>query len=357
MRRTPEYRRRTVHAPRVLARAWRALVPTSPRAATTTIAIRRPPTRVPAPLATSAILIAAATLTVGAGPVAAQSAGILPQANRLPASTRAMGLGDAYQTESGHADAVFYHPALLEGASGFGLDWQRWSSESSAAAASAAVEWLGGGVGLGLRSLQYSVVDEDLAAPGGQDHLFGTGSVPVSERVASLGYARTLPWFGVDVGIVVDLVDERVGTTQNTVTLFDVGAARDVGPVTVALTAHDIGRKPIVDVDDAPALWTVGVGGYGKQVGPLDVGLAAQVGVDHEEELTWGGGVEIGYWPIQGRTFVARVGVQDTPETGDLGRLTTGFAFWGDDITVEWAFRPVSGADEAGTHRFGVRFR
>lgn len=344
MRRTPDHRRRIIDAPTTPLRVHpeEAAGPVNPGPATQPVFL---------------LMVVAATLALGAGPAAAQSAGILPQANRLPASTRAMALGDAYQTGSGHADAVFYHPALLERSSGFGLDWQRWSSESSAAAASAAIEWFGGGVGLGLRSLQYSVVDDDLAAPGGQDHLFGVGSVPVSERVASLGYARTLPWLGLDVGVVVDLVDERVGTTQNTVTLFDIGLARDVGPVTVALTAHDVGRKPIVDVDDAPAQWTVGVGGYGRQVGPLDVGLAAQAGLDHEEELSWGGGVEIGYWPIQGRTFVARVGVQDAPESGDLGHLTTGFAFWGDDITVEWAFRPVSGADEGGTHRFGVRFR
>ena len=342
MRRTPDHRRRTSDT-------------ATPRVVTVTPDLGVATRRIVA--ATPRIVGAVLALALGAAPVVAQSGGILPQTTHLPASTRAMALGGAYAMESGHADAVFYHPALLEGASGFGLDWQRWGGESSAAAASAAVGWFGGGVGVGLRSLQYSVVSPAAAAPGGQDHLFGVGSVPVSERVASVGYARTLPWLGVDMGVVVDLVDQRVGTSQHAVTLLDVGFARDVGPMTVAFSAHDIGEKPLVEVDEVPALWTLGVGAYGRQVGPLDVGFAAHLGADHEEELTWGGGIEVGYWPIQGRTFVARVGVQDAPEGSDLGNLTTGFAFWGDDITVEWAFRPVSGADEGGTHRFGVRFR
>ncbi|MDX1646242.1 MAG: hypothetical protein R3304_03770 [Longimicrobiales bacterium] len=306
--------------------------------------------------------ILATLLFCVAAPGSGQETEALPRAGALPASTRAMALGDAYQTGSRHADAVFYHPALLGRASGFGLAWQRWSAESSSASASAAVEWLGGGVGVGLRAFQYS--DEPLSgfpfpAPPrrGQDDLFDVGSRPVSERIASLGYGRELPWLELDVGAVAELVDQRMGTSQHTVLLFDLGLARTVGPLTVALTAHDLGTKPVVDVGDDPSRWTLGLGGYGRPVGPLDLGMAARLGLDHEERVTWGGGLEIGYWPIQGRTFVARIGVQDAPDDSDVGHLTTGFAFWGDDLTVEWAFRPVSGADEGGTHRFGVRFR
>ena len=72
---------------------------------------------------------------------------------------------------------------------------------------------------------------------------------------------------------------------------------------------------------------------------------------------TLGGGVELGYYPIQGRTFVARLGFQDVPEDSEAAPVTMGFAFWADDLTIEWAFRPVSDADEGGTHRFGVRWR
>ena len=87
-----------------------------------------------------------------------------PTLAHLPGSTRAMALGDAYAMDSGHADAVFYHPALLTGAAGMGLELQRWGSNSWSVAASAAFTWFGGGVAIGLRTLEY---DTDLgsAAP------------------------------------------------------------------------------------------------------------------------------------------------------------------------------------------------
>ena len=79
--------------------------------------------------------------------LAAQNAGTLPRVLQLPASTRAMALGDAYMMDARHADAVFYHPALLTDASGFGLDVQRWGANSSSTTVSAARQWFGGGVG------------------------------------------------------------------------------------------------------------------------------------------------------------------------------------------------------------------
>lgn len=267
-----------------------------------------------------------------------------------------MALGDAYAMDSGHADAIFYHPALLTGAGGFGLDLQRWGSAASAAAASGAVQWLGGGVGIGLRSLQYGAVGSgSAAAPPGQDAMFDFGTTPVSELVGTIAYSHEA-WFGIDLGVAVDFVDERIGSERHGVTLFDVSLAREVGPLTVGATVQDIGKKPLLDTGDAPSKVTLGAAGYGQQLWILDIGYAATVGLD-DDEITYGGGLEIGYWPISGRTFVARVGFQDVPDGSDVSPLTTGLAFWGDDITVEWAFRPLSGASEGGTHRFGVRWR
>ena len=287
--------------------------------------------------------------------LSAQIEGALPRLTQLPASTRAMALGNSYVMDAGHADAIFYHPALLTGADGFGLDVQRWGAGSSAAAASAAFQWLGGGVGIGLRTLQYGVSSADEAAPAGQDHLFDIGAEPVSERMATVAYAReTL--FDVDLGVSVSLVDERVGSTRHGVALFDVSAARGIGPITLALTAHDIGDKPVLDTGREPSRITLGAGDYGRPVGIFDIGYAANVGLQ-DDELTFGGGIEVGYWPIQGRTFVARVGFQDVPDGSDASPVTTGFAFWGDDVTIEWAFRPFSGGDEGGSHRFGLRWR
>jgi hypothetical protein len=287
----------------------------------------------------------------------AQAGGYLPVVQQLPNSTRAMALGDAYAMGSGHADAIFYHPSLLENAGGMGLEVQRWGGHSSSAAVSAAFDFLGGGLGIGLRSLQYGADDGTDPAPGGQDHLFDLGPRPVSERIATIGYGRASAFFGLDLGVAVDFVDERVDGARQSVVMVDVGLSTDIGPVTMGLTLSDLGDKPGVEGRKGPGRIHLGAGSYGKQVGIFDLGFAAKIGVD-DDEVVYGGGVELGYWPVQGRTFVARLGFQDVPDGSEAIPVTTGLAFQGDDITVEWAYRPFGdGAPDGGSHRFAVRWR
>jgi len=299
------------------------------------------------------VLLVAAALAIVPGVARAQDAGSLPRVLELPMSTRAMALGDAYMMNAGHADALFYHPALLTGAGGFGLEVQRWGSESTSAAMSAAVGWLGGGIGIGLLTLQYAAGLGSVAPPG-QDHLFANGPTSVSERVAVLGYAREI--FGIDVGVAGKLVEERVEPRQESVAMLDVGAATDVGPLRVALTIRDFGPDPTVDPTDSTPRVVLGAGSYGRPLGPLDVGLTAAA-TWSEDRTTVSGGLEVGYWPVRGRTFVGRVGFQDPGDGSDMSPVSLGLAFWGDDVTVEWAFRPYGGTRSAGTHRFGLRWR
>jgi len=306
--------------------------------------------RFPTTLVVTAALLAPSAAT-------AQLESTLPKTTTLPASARAMALGDSYAMTSGHADALFYHPARLTSAQGFGGSLQRWGAASSAAAFSAAFDFLGGTWGVGLRALQFSVPDGSVfLAPTGQDHLFDPGGDPVSERTATIGYGREL-FAGVSLGVAVDLLDTRVQSSLNNVMLFDAGLATDLGPVGIGLTAHDIGGKPWSDYGSRPSRIVLGAGTYGRQAGIFDLGFAANAGLDADDDLTYGGGVEVGYYPIQGRTFVARIGFQDVPDGSETSPLTTGFAFWADDLSIEWAFRPVSGGEEGGTHRFGVRWR
>lgn len=305
-------------------------------------------------LTLSSVALAALLLPAA---VVAQTQSVLPRTTTLPASTRAMALGDSYVMNAGHSDVLFYHPARLTSASGFGADLQRWGVAASAAAFSGSFDAFGGTWGLGLRSLQYGVPDGgSFQSPVGQDHHFVSGGDPVSERTATIGYGREV-FGGISAGLAVDLVDTRVESSQHNIMLVDIGLSTDLGPLGLGLTAHDIGDKPFGDFGSGPSRVVLGAGAYGQQVSGLDLGLAANAGIDAEDELTFGAGVEIGYYPIQGRTFVARIGVQDVPDGSDVSPLTAGFAFWADDLTVEWAFRPVSDADEGGTHRFGVRWR
>lgn len=300
-------------------------------------------------------LLALLATCATAAPLHAQEAGRFPKLAELPGSTRAMALGGAYVMDAGAPDALFQHPALLRNASGLSVDVQRWGERGSGAAAAAATGWFGGrvGVGLGLRTLQYGGPGPgDGAAPAGQAHLFEPGVTPVSERIASLGLAGTL--FDLSVGIAVDLVEERIGGVRAGAALVDIGLAREIGPVTAGVTVEDLGREILGPRDDlAPRSALVGVGGYGWEVGFLDVGAAAMARFT-DDRVRFGGGVELGYWPLRGRTFVARVGAMRTEPEDDARPWTAGFSYRGDSLVLEWAFQPVRGAPEGGTHRFSV---
>ncbi|MDP2956938.1 MAG: hypothetical protein Q8N53_11005 [Longimicrobiales bacterium] len=317
----------------------------------------------------AAVAAAALLAVLAPTPAVTQVRGVLPKVLTLPASTRAMALGNAYQPTARHADGLFYNPALLVGSTGFGIEIQQWSHESSSATAAAAGPWLGGGVAIGLQSLQFS--QPSTSAPDGQDHLFASGRVAVSERVATVGYARKL--FGVELGGAAKLAEVRLGGARSTVALVDLGAARGVGPFVVGLAVKDLGERPFDAEDDgegeggdregekegegegegadSPRI-VLGAGAYGQPVGIFDLGLSAAV--SHGDDRTSvGGGVELGYWPVNGRTFLVRLGAQSVPSGSDASPLTFGFAFWGDDLRLEWAYQDF-GASGSGTHRFGV---
>lgn len=289
---------------------------------------------------------------------AAQTPGSLPKLSELPASTRAMALGDAYMIGAGQPDALYYHPALLTGSSGLSVDMQRWGPDTNAASVTAATQWFGGdiGVAVGLRTLQYSAPAPGVAAaPPGQDHLFEIGGTPVSERIAVLGVSRGI--LGFEVGASVKLLEERVGGVRAAVTRVDIGAAHEIGPLTLAVTLQDWGYEPVGPRGDVgPARAVYGLGSYGWEVGILDIGATATASVS--DGNTWfGGGVEVGYWPLQGRTIVARLGFRGVPEGDGARPVTLGLAYWGDTLIVEWGFHPVADAPDGGTHRLSIGWR
>jgi hypothetical protein len=244
-----------------------------------------------------------------------------------------MALGGAYVMGAAQADAVFQHPSLLREASGMTLDLQRWGSASGSTSAAAVTSWFGGalGVAVGVQSMQHGYSDPASLSGRALDDLFSGGAEPVSERAAVLGVSHGLGTGDVEWGMAFRLSEERI-----------------VGPGTVGVTFPDVGHS-IADVD-------LGVGAYGWELGPVDVGVSGRLsGVD--DEVVAGGGVEVGYWPIRGRTFVGRVGVQSVPEGSDASPVTLGFAYWGDALVLEWAFHPYDGAPESGTHRFSLGWR
>lgn len=280
----------------------------------------------------------------------AQTPGTEPLVAELVPGARALALGMAAQVGGDDPELAFVHPALAQGLSGVQGSHSWFGSGGRGFSLAGAVDWFGGGVAVSLQSLDYLGVQNQQGAPRrGLDDLVvePQGGEGTAETAATLTYARTL--FGVDFGVSGRLLTQRFGADRRTMEAVDVGAATSLGPLKVALSARNLGGDA-----DLPEEVVLGAGAYGRPLGPLDVGAAAQVRYRDDGEVEVGGGVEFGYWPVRGRTFVGRVGFRNVPE-GGARPVTLGGSFWGDSLVLDYAFQPMEGLE--GVHRVSVGWR
>lgn len=304
------------------------------------------------PLALRFAGLAAGLVGPGVGSAAAQSAGHEPAVVELTTGARAAGLGGAFQVGVADSDVVFHHPALSERASGLMLGYQAYGGAATALSLSAGTAWYGGGIAVGLQTLEYGSPGPG-GRGGGIDPLLAGGEHGVAELVATVAYAR--PLGPVRLGIGGKLVTQRVGHSRESRGAMDVGVAKEIGSLWLALSARNQGPDYVLDGVEVsqPGQVTLGLGGYGRPVGPLDLGLAATVTRRADREWTGGGGVELAYWPVRGRTFVLRVGGRHVPE-GGASPVTVGGSFRGDDLVLEYAWESVDGT---AVHRVSLGWR
>ncbi|MBI4520789.1 MAG: hypothetical protein HY701_08110 [Gemmatimonadetes bacterium] len=289
-----------------------------------------------------------------AAPALAQVRESAPLVLELPANTRALGLGNAYVLSNAGNDAIFYQPALVDSARGIGAA-AGFYGRSTSYYMSGATAWWGGGFAVGVQSLSYTAGGR---RPGtfarGEAGLGDRGDFDVWEHVVSGAYARAL--LGVRVGVTAKLIEQRVRGERDVTAAVDLGVVRRIRSVTLGFAAQNIGRQPVIaDEDvDLPLVFTLGAARQSAAVGPLDVTLAASV--SHWQDARYGAsaGVEIGYWPISGRTFIARIGFRHIDDSA-VSPLTLGAGFLGDRIGIDYAWQDFD--DSEPVHRVGLRFR
>jgi hypothetical protein len=152
-------------------------------------------------------------------------------------------------------------------------------------------------------------------------------------------------------------LEQLAGVERSTTVATDVASGLNVGPLTVGLSVQNLGRGMEVGTVNVPLPDRVTLGAALSSpmpVGPFDMLAAVAVGRDTYGELFGGGGVEVSYWPVSGRTFSLRVG--EHVRGGDAAsRLTLGGGFTGDRIGVDYGFE--SHGDRGDVHRIGVRWR
>jgi hypothetical protein len=270
----------------------------------------------------------------------------------LPGSTEALSLGNVFPVSGRDPDAVFYNAGALAGAEGIGIAAQRLGSSSVLLGASGAADWFGGTVGIGLQTLSYDA--GQTGQPPSAEDLRTDGQVGVSEMAVSVGYGRELG--ALRLGAAAKVLQERIGTGRGSAAALDLGATGELSFLTLGLAIQNIGSDlEVGDLElDMPETITLSASFEPEPVGPLDVRAAGALARRSDGELIPGAGVDVRFWPVQGRTFIARAGLQRVPE-GPASPVTFGLAFWGDALAVEYAFRAYDDSDDS--HRLGLRWR
>jgi hypothetical protein len=279
-------------------------------------------------------------------------------------STRAFALGGAEVPADRDPTLLFVAPALVERARGSSLSLHRYRSGSRVISLATATSWLGGGAAIGFRSVTYPAPGGGASPPALPGERMRTSRfpsepgdatpLPVSESALTVGYGRL--YRGFRVGGAVSALEVRTRLDSDWTPFLDLGVARDISRITVALSGGGIGP----DLDLSPGfrrvpIWLrMGAGTQAAPVGPLDLTGAFSLTLVEGGEVEAGGGLEVGWWPVQGRTFVGRIGLGGTDIPGARA-FTLGAAFLGDSLALEYAWRGVR--DEVGSHGVSVRFR
>ncbi len=280
-------------------------------------------------------------------PAAAQDA---PLVLRLPASARALALGGVLPPGAADPAAIFYHAAFAPAGIAAGTQWL--GGDTLAIEAAGAMEWLGGTVAIGVRSVSFTA---DCRCAWIQV-LPGPPQVPVSERAAQVTYGRTFK--GLRLALTGKCVDQRWDVPRGSGWAVDASAGHEIGPLRLALTGQNLGPNLDVGGVSVPLnrrILLAAAPPGSAPLGPLDVLPAVQLAWERGARFTPAAGVELRYWPVVGRTFYLRGGVR-RPDTDAAERaFTLGAGFSGDRITLDYALAPLAGG--RATHRIGLGWR
>lgn len=230
------------------------------------------------------------------------------------------------------ADVLWDQPGALTDASGFSAGLLRTGRDAMVMVASATRPFAGGRIGVGVRAL---------AAEHGA-------------LVASATYARRL--FGFGIGGSIKFVDERRGTENASVLAADLGLSRDVAFLTLTLAARNLG--PDLEFRSGsgslPRDLAFGIATESAEVGPLDVAGGALITRRRDGAWIPAAGLEIAWWPIIGRTFTLRAGLQREPDR-DFSPFSVGIGYANDTLAIDYAFEPGDLFEDG--HWLGITWR
>jgi hypothetical protein len=278
-------------------------------------------------------------------------------------STRGLAMGDA-NLASRDDDVIFYGPAQLAVARGTSVAGERYLENLSSGTIATTARVSAGGVGVGAQIVGGQ--DVGGCSPLAQLPNGSPAYQTVTRSLAVVGGA--LPFKRYRLGIAGKFAREQVDTARYGVVLADVGVSRDFTlgdfvPLTAAIVVQGIGPDPTrAMLLGVPRQASLGLSGGGP-VGPLDLALAFQSGVEHtrsgaseiKNHPLVRGGVEIGYTWLDGYSFSVRAGERTASSYALNRHLTFGGGLVLDRVSIDYAVEDLAGARYA--HRVGLRLR
>jgi hypothetical protein len=298
------------------------------------------------------VMIAASCI---AGEAFAQSTGTAPLVLRLSGGARALALGNAFIGGWG-SEVLFYNPGQLERGAGMTVSLQRYDGASTLGVLSSVMRLGSWTVGIGAQYLDYGATPGVFPTEPGD--LTTRGSLDASSLAASLAVSRSI--IGVRCGLTAKYVEERLAGERDGRPAFDVGAAKDVGDVTIALVAQNLGPDLEIGGGNVPLPRRVTAGATVNDipVGPfIDLEVLVAVAFVRGGDVVPAAGLEFQYIPVEGWEFAGRLGVRRVKERDPAypQPLTFGLGFSLDNVSVDYAYESFGGPGAA--HVLGLRLR
>jgi hypothetical protein len=298
-------------------------------------------------------LIAVALL---ATPALAQHPPTAPLVLRLPGGSRAAGLGNAFTAGRG-AEVLFSNPAQIGVLRGTTASLARFGSAATLGTLSTVGPLGKVAIGAGVQFLNYQ-------SPAGPDLFSRPGILPVGGPLQSSSLAATVSAStrikGVRFGIGGKYVQEYLGGLRDDGLALDIGVAREFGRATVGLAVQNVGDGLEILGQSASLPTRVSLGVISPSIrlsSYFDLTVAAAVARERDGRIAPGAGAELLYQPVDGWSFVGRVGARRV-EGGTKpleSPVTLGGSFGLDRFWLDYTFQPSRGA--SATHRVGIRIQ
>lgn len=295
-------------------------------------------------------------------PARAQAPETGPLILLLPASTRAMALGNAW-VAGRDEDVVFYNPAQLIGARpGFNASIARYGSAGTLGSIASvyAAGPLSMTLGWGVQFVDFKT-SPDAPYPYSPAILTMPGAADAFSMEATT--AGAMVYKGFRIGVAGKYASDRVAAatsgggpvwTRHDAFLGDVGLAHNLWTGVAGLAVQNIGRGWMDGAQriNVPLQTSLGWSAT-KQAGELDLGFASQV-TARRGWISPGAGIEVGYGWIEGYSVALRAGARRT-ETNGEHPVALGASFNADRLMVEYALQFFDGGRNA--HRMTIRWR